>query len=183
MGLRSSVFAGPIMGLSDARYFSGMGVRWLSIQVSDKEVAYMPSDRFREIAGWISGPEFVLDVSALESVDFNLLSQEYGIRLFCIAPQQADDAIGAGVRFGLSLPPDSSVDSLESGAEWVITRDPDRVQSGCQRLYIGDWNPESAQACLQLDPRAGFVIPGSMETRPGIAQLTSADFLEWLEED
>jgi len=57
--LKTKVKAGNITNLSDARYCAGMGVDWLGFPVE----AIDPKT-FEEITSWVTGPQFVLEITA-----------------------------------------------------------------------------------------------------------------------
>jgi phosphoribosylanthranilate isomerase len=65
MSLKTKVKAGNITNLSDARYCAGMGVDWLSFPVN----AVNPTI-FKEITDWVTGPEFVLEVSEMMPLQY-----------------------------------------------------------------------------------------------------------------
>jgi phosphoribosylanthranilate isomerase len=58
MSLKTKVKAGNITNLSDARYCAGMGVDWLGFPIDVVSPA-----TFKEITDWVTGPEFVLELS------------------------------------------------------------------------------------------------------------------------
>ncbi|MEQ1585556.1 MAG: hypothetical protein ABL895_06745 [Cyclobacteriaceae bacterium] len=57
--LKTKVKAGNITNLSDARYCAGMGVDWLGFPIDS-----IDPKTFKEITGWVTGPQFVLEISA-----------------------------------------------------------------------------------------------------------------------
>ncbi len=58
MALRTQVKINHVTNLSDARYCAGMGVHMLGFCFDDKNENYVKPDMFKEISGWVSGPEF-----------------------------------------------------------------------------------------------------------------------------
>jgi phosphoribosylanthranilate isomerase len=68
MSLKTKVKAGNITNLSDARYCAGMGVDWLSFPAN-----VVNPTTFKEITDWVTGPEFVLEVT--EMMPLQSLSQ------------------------------------------------------------------------------------------------------------
>ena len=95
MSLKTKVKAGNISNLSDARYCAGMGVDWLSFSAD----AVDPTT-FKEITSWVTGPQFVLEVT--EATTLNSIDQ-YQVSTLEITYKQ------------LSL-----IDRLPS-MEWIIT--------------------------------------------------------------
>lgn len=57
MSLVTKVKAANITNLSDARYCAGMGVDWIGFPVSEINPV-----RFTEITGWLSGPQWVIEL-------------------------------------------------------------------------------------------------------------------------
>jgi Phosphoribosylanthranilate isomerase len=55
--MRTKVKVGNITNLSDARYCAGMGVDWLGFQTHT-----IDPGTFKDITGWVSGPEFVVEL-------------------------------------------------------------------------------------------------------------------------
>ena len=64
MSLKTKVKAGNITNLSDARYCAGMGVDWLSFPAD-----LVNPTTFQEITDWVTGPQFVLEVKQIMSLD------------------------------------------------------------------------------------------------------------------
>jgi len=63
MALKTKIKVGNITNLSDARYCAGMGVDMLGFKINETEGTGISTVRFKEIANWVSGPEFVLEIS------------------------------------------------------------------------------------------------------------------------
>jgi len=64
MGLLTKVLAGAVSSLSDARYFAGMGVDWIGFDVNPESEAYVNPELYKNIAGWVSGPKRVVEISS-----------------------------------------------------------------------------------------------------------------------
>jgi phosphoribosylanthranilate isomerase len=64
MALRMRVKVGGITNLSEARYCAGMGCDYLGFRVGGKGLS---PNEFREIAGWVPGPQLVVEVDHLEN--------------------------------------------------------------------------------------------------------------------
>lgn len=191
MALKTKVKAGRITNLSDARYCAGMGVDWLSFPCSSVD-----PQTFKEITGWVSGPECVIDIS-LES---DLLKvKEYSVRFAEISWVQ--------------LTPSSPLPEIElivrfKGNEWKAAGnqllnwknriafldfeestgnlDEDRKiveqLSTDFQVYVGfPMNSESIDQILQW-PISGISLQGGDEERPGLRDYSSlSTILELLE--
>ena len=59
MALTTIVKVGNITNLSDARYCAGMGVDMLGFCFEKKSEQYIDPESYKEIIGWISGPQLV----------------------------------------------------------------------------------------------------------------------------
>lgn len=75
MALKTKVKVGNITNLSDARYCAGMGVDLLGFSVSGPEGISI--EKFKEINGWITGPELVIEIDSEENAEA-LIEQFYG---------------------------------------------------------------------------------------------------------
>jgi phosphoribosylanthranilate isomerase len=64
MALRMRVKVGGITNLSEARYCAGMGCDYLGFRIGGKGLS--PKE-FREITGWVPGPQLVVEVDQLVS--------------------------------------------------------------------------------------------------------------------
>jgi len=80
MSLKTKVKAGTITNLSDARYCAGMGVDWLSFPADEVDPT-----TFKEITNWVTGPQFVLEVT--EATSLNSIDQ-YPVATFEIGSNQ-----------------------------------------------------------------------------------------------
>src|SRR6478736_3441572 len=61
MSLKTKVKVGNITNLSDARYCAGMGASWLGFPIKEADGSLLAPEKFIDITGWVSGPEFVLE--------------------------------------------------------------------------------------------------------------------------
>jgi len=75
MALKTKVKVGNITNLSDARYCAGMGVDMLGFPVSGPNGVSL--EKFKEINGWVTGPELVLEIDSPENAA-ELAQQFYG---------------------------------------------------------------------------------------------------------
>jgi phosphoribosylanthranilate isomerase len=63
MSLKTKVKVGNITNLSDARYCAGMGAELLGFPVG---TAGLSPSTYRQIIDWVSGPEFILEITQSE---------------------------------------------------------------------------------------------------------------------
>jgi len=75
MALKTKVKVGNITNLSDARYCAGMGVDLLGFPVGGADGISL--EKFKEINGWVTGPELVLEIASAENAT-ELIEQFYG---------------------------------------------------------------------------------------------------------
>jgi len=75
MALKTKVKVGNITNLSDARYCAGMGVDLLGFPVGGANGISL--EKFKEINGWVTGPELVLEIASAENAT-ELIEQFYG---------------------------------------------------------------------------------------------------------
>lgn len=75
MALKTKVKVGSITNLSDARYCAGMGVELLGFPVNGPEGISL--ERFKEINGWVTGPELVIEIDTAENAE--ALIEQFGI--------------------------------------------------------------------------------------------------------
>ena len=193
MSLKTKVKAGNITNLSDARYCAGMGVDWLGF----------PSDRidaqtFGEITGWVTGPQFILELSA-GSISESLA--EYSVDFLQIDYTQLKEIQNvSNATFIVKL----------SLSDWVnakatISKNIDRISF----LLLTDFNKSEssnkdileeiqsyADIFIELDSCnytleevldlsvSGIGISGNQELKPGLKDYTElADVLDRLEVD
>jgi phosphoribosylanthranilate isomerase len=64
MSLKTKVKAGNITNLHEARYCAGMGVDWLGFRADTVDAT-----TFKDITNWVSGPQFVLELSEATSLE------------------------------------------------------------------------------------------------------------------
>lgn len=191
MSLVTKVKAASITNLSDARYCAGMGVDWIGFPV-----AQVNPIMFSEITGWLSGPQWVVELSSQPwgelgayptsvwqclLADLDKALELPGKIMVQVDVQDWPDAkvnlLSSADRIeviiinkfsGISESDKNSVDSISKHFVVLI----DMNQAGYELAEILTWNV------------AGIQLHGSYEERPGLkdyAQL--ADVLEKLEVD
>ncbi len=177
MQLKTNVWVNKITSLSEARYCAGMGVQYLGFQPSKVDIK-----TFQDITGWISGPEFFLDVSEEEQIPSQL--EDYGCEYVLLRENQVaewpgseqakllikKDLTGASplpdAHAAFTVLPNWSVDSLPQTPESFIATVTD---------------PQQLHALAHL-PLGGILLEGSPEAKPGLMEYDHlAAILELLE--
>jgi len=190
MSLKTKVKAGNITNLSDARYCAGMGVDWLGFPADS-----IDPKTFAEITGWVTGPQFVLELSA-GAIPESL--SEYAVDIIQVNYQHLQKSILFNHQLIAAL---SLTDWNLAKAE--IIKNKDRIQHILLLNLTGNKKEDvnilteiatytdvliSLEACPYslheiLDfPIAGINIAGNSELKPGLKDYTElADVLEQLE--
>lgn len=193
MSLKTKVKAGNITNLSDARYCAGMGVDWLGFPADS-----IDPKTFAEITGWVTGPQFVLELSAgpiPESLS------DYAVDTIQVNYQQVRNSeVLSNHQFIVAL---SLTDWNDAKAELIknkyriqhilvlnLTGDKDRdenmlseIASQAEVLISLEGCPYSLPEVLEF-PIAGINIAGNNELKPGLKDYTElAEVLEQLESE
>jgi phosphoribosylanthranilate isomerase len=192
MSLKTKVKAGNITNLSDARYCAGMGVDWLGFPADS-----IDPKTFAEITGWVTGPQFVLELSAgaiPESI------AEYAVDIIQVNHQHVQKSILFNHQLIVALP---LTDWNQAKAELIKNKD--RIQHILLLNLTGNKTEDlnimteiathtdvliSLEVCPYslneiLDfPITGINIAGNSELKPGLKDYTElADVLEQLESE
>lgn len=59
MSLLTNVKLGEVNNLTDARFASGIGAKFISFNFNPEHPQYIDSEKLKEIAGWLQGPHLV----------------------------------------------------------------------------------------------------------------------------
>ena len=190
--METLVFASRVSGLGDARYFAGMGVRWLGIVAVPNQPGYMAPERFREIAGWVAGVEFILETDGASlPVDFTGLSQSYGPAKFLVHPDQCEAAEFSGIKYGIRFDAGADVIPFSASPEFILIRSvstahldryncPILLSSEQPRELLEDWLGQDDTSSESNRLARGLWVMGSAEEKPGIKEYPAAELLEWL---
>ncbi len=188
MSLKTKVKAGNITNLSDARYCAGMGVDWLGFPAKA-----IDAKTFAEITGWVSGPQFVLEI------DDHTYGEEYQIEFIQINTNElANSNSKARLIVSLAL-------SEWAASKELIEKNKDQIEFLLVTHLTGDQQRDSeviksmtdlVEVYIDLDsapyslddvltfPIAGVNISGNQELKPGLKDYDElADVLEQLEVD
>ncbi len=80
MTLKTSVLAGGITHLTDARYFAAWGVEWLGFPLGRHGTEGITPNQFHALREWLEGPKFVGEYGFVESVE-GVLAQANELKL------------------------------------------------------------------------------------------------------
>ncbi|MGB3547582.1 MAG: hypothetical protein WBA17_11440 [Saprospiraceae bacterium] len=80
MTLTTSVLAGGITHLTDARYFAAWGVEWLGFPLGRHGTEGITPNQFHALREWLEGPKFVGEYGFVESVG-EVLAQANELKL------------------------------------------------------------------------------------------------------
>ncbi|MCW5910962.1 MAG: hypothetical protein KIT62_07805 [Cyclobacteriaceae bacterium] len=187
MALVTKVKAANITNLSDARYCAGMGVDWIGFPAAEVDAKL-----FREITGWLSGPQWVIE---LDKQPWPVLA-DYAAQVWQCSLNDFEEALRL---------PGAVMVQLEAyrwkEAEALLRTNSDRIEAIILSGFSGSDGKATALTIGQLFPVlvdmnenphsldeilswsvSGIQLHGSSEERPGLkdyAQL--ADVLEQLE--
>ncbi len=189
MSLKTKVKAGNITNLSDARYCAGMGVDWLGFPANT-----IDPKTFGEITGWVSGPQFVLEIAD------HTHPEEYQVEFIQINCQELENSAFSKARLIVTL----AFADWETSKE-LIRKNKDRVEFLLVTHLTGDHQNDSekvksmsdlVEVYIDLDSApyslddvlkfgvAGISISGNQELKPGLKDYAElADVLEQLEVD
>jgi phosphoribosylanthranilate isomerase len=194
MALITKVKAGSVSSLSDARYFAGMGVDWLGFDVNPDSPHYVSLELYQSMAGWVTGPKRVIEMSAGSPEAIKNIITHY-------APDFIEvDASQVVVLKGLTDVPlmarlDLDTDQLNvqtlAEVKYVVLTVQDAlkkkeiIQSISQvtdvLLVVAPHEPQ-LNNLLTLLPISGICLEGSPEIKVGLKDYSFADLLESLEE-
>lgn len=185
--LKTKVKAGNITNLSDARYCAGMGVDWLGFPVSD-----IDPKTLAEITGWVSGPQFVLEVTTqtpdqLRSypdtwvqIPFSQLNAFYQHKQLIVSlPLDKWLELNANARIAANI--SMLVITGLSGTLETDRKILTEITEHYDVLIDFDSCPYSIDQILTL-PGTGITISGNQEIKPGLKDYAAlASVLELLE--
>lgn len=187
--LKTKVKAGNITNLSDARYCAGMGVDWLGFPVSD-----IDPKTLAEITGWVSGPQFVLEVTTQNperllsypdtwvQIPFSQLNAFHHRRQLIVSlplNQWTELNANPGITTNISMLVITGLSGTLEADRKVLAE----ITQHHDVLIDFDSCPYSLAQILTL-PGSGITIAGNQEIRPGLKDYSAlASVLELLEAD
>lgn len=197
MLLKIKVKVSHISSLSDARYCAGMGVNWLGFSSDETKEGFVSPTTFKEITEWISGPDFIIEISEKDIDGIEQIITEYhpgAIQLQWPIRQHILDRCTVPIIISLSFNQltenENELKEIASQVEYFSvekgTVDWQKLTDISSKLpvYIGtDVSPNTIPTIL-ASPLSGITLYGSVEDKPGFKDYDElAGILELLEED
>lgn len=188
MALRIPVKIGNITNLSDARYGAGMGVDYLGFPIGHG----LSLEKFKDIAGWLSGPQLIVEVEELHPgwqpplPDFIYqIDVAQANAIGSLAPTTRLVISGTGPELLNALP---YLESTEAEILFLEVTDPNSLENihldrlaGSFNVWIAVTNTSELDRLAQR-PFSGIALRGSEEAHTGLKDYgTLAEILETLE--
>jgi phosphoribosylanthranilate isomerase len=203
MALRTFVKLNQISNLTDARYGAGMYVDLLGFNLNEKTENFITPDQFKELTGWVSGVEFVAELSHESQPNILEIVQEYpgitwieydrieelegligqGYSLIYkmnleevkhIEPEVASELNKSGIIFHVA----SKDSHLNLGDLEVIAK----LSENCKVILGTGITSENVLSLLQQVKIFGISLDGGVESKPGLKDMSElSEILEKLE--
>ncbi|KOF03665.1 hypothetical protein OB69_05050 [Roseivirga seohaensis subsp. aquiponti] len=194
MALRTFVKVSGINNLSDARYCAGMEVNQLGFEIEENASNYTDIQKYKEITEWLSGVEYVGEISSAHSVIKAVIE---GYQLDAIQVEHIDqinEALETGLAVSfLAHDMDSVKAAWETSGKKLayILLDASEIDQAMLNTLSKDipvvlasgFTAETVTELAKSDLK-GIAIQGGNEIRPGYKDFDEmADILETLEID
>lgn len=194
MALRTFVKVSGINNLSDARYCAGMEVNQLGFEIEESASNYTDIQKYKEITEWLSGVEYVGEISSANSVIKAVIE---GYQLDAIQVEHIDqinEALETGLAVSfLAHDMDSVKAAWETSGKKLayILLDASEIDQAMLNTLSKDIPIVLASGFtavtvteLAKSDLKGIAIQGGNEIRPGYKDFDEmADILETLEID
>ncbi len=199
MALRCVVKVGGITNLSDARYAAGMGVEMLGFNVQEDNESYVSVATYQEITSWISGSDFVVEISECSLQKLQSILEKYPCHALEIADEHLLATLIQNAEFSENLPvkllwkvknKDFFSQNAELWRKWIhyflfSKTDVNFCQKFAEKYPIlleGDFSANEVERILSETAIRGFSLKGSAEIAPGLKDFDHlAEVLEILE--
>src|SRR6478736_7069371 len=202
MSLKTKVKVGNITNLSDARYCAGMGASWLGFPMNEGNGSLLSPEKFMDITGWVSGPEFVLEAEQINLNELYSAIQGYPAQYIQLNVSQLElfnPSFIPGLMVSIDIHEWQSVrDKIMKDKEmisYLLIRNEREGNPNDMETLIAEMTeccpvllgfgivPEKLTDILQL-PIEGIAINGSQEEKPGMKDYHQlAEILELLDTD
>jgi phosphoribosylanthranilate isomerase len=198
MSLKARVFATHVSSLSDARYFAGMGATYIAIQVNPELPGYLAPEKFKEIAGWIAGPEFILQINGLNPEQIELAKKNYGIDSLLVSGKLIESNSGDERNYFPEINASEflqvkdrihklhpeiilvHVDLPETDMKSILNE----LSLVAENIFLGNISStQTAEVYLNEFPNLSFAVSGTPETQVGLKEYDFREFLEYLDSD
>ena len=196
MSLITKVKAGSVSSLSDARFFAGLGVDWLGFDVNPQSDNYVSVEHHASMAGWVSGPKRVIELSSLPSDSvMEKLVADYAPDFVQVNLNDVPEIKRDIPLFALALAEALDVDFLKTVADKIdyLIVDLGGAHPFDQRPLLSQL-AEHTKILMSVAPEitdikkiiaelpiAGLSLKGSKELKTGIKEYDYADLLESLD--
>lgn len=190
MALKTFVRVSGINNLSDARYCAGMEVNELGFNIETNHANYTDKDKFKELAEWLSGVEFVGEITD-PSTDIAQCIEGYALNAIQIESLgQIETAIATGLP--VSFIADNTAEANEAWSlskgqlAYVLIKSSEAgaISTTLPTLMNDGFDADNLVSILEEVQPKGIVLEGGNEIRPGYKDFDElADILELLEID
>jgi phosphoribosylanthranilate isomerase len=194
MALKTFVKVSGINNLSDARYCAGMEVNELGFEIEVGSSNYVDPQVFKEIKGWLSGVDFVGEITTNNAAISELIA-DYEVDLIQIESiEQIDEALTTGLKvcFGTNnkelaqkawdISEHRLAYILFDGTDYSI-EEIDAIAKVMPIVLASGFDAETVNDRIESSIK-GISIRGGNEIRPGYKDFDEmADILEALEID
>jgi phosphoribosylanthranilate isomerase len=203
MALKTFVKLNRITNLTDARYGAGMYVDLLGFNLDPNAAEFINPERFKEIAGWVSGVEFVGEFNHGSRPDLLQILKEYPaitwVEYDRIEELQSLIGKGYGLIYKMNLEevmhiePEVAQKLNESGIIFHVSSEENvisenelgavaKLSNYCKVILGTGINEENVLDLIQKAGPYGISVTGGEEFKPGLKDLDQlADILEKLE--
>ncbi|MBA4055784.1 MAG: hypothetical protein C0490_13795 [Marivirga sp.] len=181
MPLKTLVKVGSITNLSDARYCAGMGVDFLGFKVINGQENYLPSKKYQEIRGWITGPQTVAEIYGLKDPgELDAILEEYKPDYLEMGITELNLFTSCPLPVILSLQ-DAPVENFNVSPAYLLLKELNEKQYPFPVL-LEIRSLDDMQTAIINPLINGIALSGSSEIRPGLKSYESlAEILEQLD--
>lgn len=192
MALKTRVLVREVSNLHDARYCAGMGVEMISFSLDVSHPKYTDADRFKEIAGWLAGMQFMgelqesaeVDLQAYEAIDALMT------RNTSLLPQLKAKGLPVYLQIhGQDIAQIEDICQQHAADAYVLTgqapQDLEALKALAGRfpLFLGFEQADLPALLEQVQPE-GLCLTGGEEIKVGLNDFDAlAEVLEALEEE
>jgi len=192
MALATFVKINSVNNLSDARYCAGMEVDQMGFVIEEELPGYVSPEDFKEIADWLSGVDFVGEISSKQS-DIAAISEHYPIQAIQVShKEQVAPALATGLQVIF-------LSEKVSEAQAILTQYPelayvlltekdlnsiDQINNLEKIVLTQGFDAENVKDFVNERRIKGIAMSGGDEIRPGYKNYDElADILEALDTD